>query len=42
LKVIPAEHMDQVLAEALAETVPLPAIPTGEDYAVGVEEPVRH
>jgi len=42
LQVIPAEHMDQVLAEALAETVPLPAIPAGEDYAAGAEEPVRH
>jgi len=42
LQVIPAEHMDQVLAAALAETVPLPAIPAGDDYVAGAEEPVRH
>jgi ATP-dependent Lon protease len=42
LRVVPVEHMDQVLAEALAEATPLPAIPASSDYVAGAEEPVRH
>jgi ATP-dependent Lon protease len=37
---VPVEHMDQVLAEALAEAAP-PAIPAESDYVAGAEEPVR-
>ena len=42
VQIVMVEHMDQVLAEALTETVPLSTIPAGGDYAAGAEEPVRH
>jgi len=42
LQVVPVEHMDQVLNEALLGDVSLSSLPAETEFAVGTEEPVRH
>ncbi|WP_432823361.1 endopeptidase La [Trichloromonas sp.] len=42
LTVVAVDHMDQVIEEALGESVPMSPLGPAEDYVANAEEPVRH